>query len=466
MNNQNKKKMLIAAVVLFVIVIVLGVLGVVFLKDPNDISTTLKPSSTHSPSTSTSTPGPPPIQVFTPTMVTDPDQVYLQTALRYSTNPAALRSARQDAIDKVNAANEIQTRALEKQTAEAIESAANAVKEANEAKAQLAFMIAQTMANTTTTTTTFKPTTTTTTTFKPTTTTTTFKPTTTTTTTLRPATTTTTFKPATTTTTTTTTTFKPTTTMVPQTKCKDASMYVPVPKKNQDLIAYYPFSYTDAAIDQAGSYNMGTIALPGNHAYQQENINIVCNGVGIKDNAGYFDNGYMTVKYFSTLRSPDITVSLWFKTNSTSTSAVTLASFSDMLGSANYCRLVFLGDILQVRYRNGSSIDFVIRDDSKTNLRDNNWHRVIFSFGTSGQKMYVDGDEVIRSIGATGNKINGEDKTSETRIADLVTMGVNRFTIGGIHLNRAITQKYTGYITDVIVCRGVKTANEIDNLIL
>lgn len=117
-----------------------------------------------------------------------------------------------------------------------------------------------------------------------------------------------------------------------------------------------------------------------------------------------------------------LSIEAWFKT-SAGTARLTIASFSATGDATTDLWLGFYASTNTLAFRNTNDTAnvFDCRNIGGSNLRDGNWHHVVFTADSGGTHIYVDGDEI------TGYSFNyGSASTNIVMPTDL-----NQFSIGG-----------------------------------
>ena len=165
-------------------------------------------------------------------------------------------------------------------------------------------------------------------------------------------------------------------------------------------------------LDSSGNGNNGTIT---GATWEQE----LGNSFDFDGSNDIIKNSSLATAFRS---QTTLSIEAWFKT-SAGTARLTIASFSATGDATTDLWLGFYASTNTLAFRNtndGANV-FDCRDIGGSNLRDGNWHHVVFTADSGGTHIYVDGDEI------TGYSFNyGSASTNIVMPTDL-----NQFSIGG-----------------------------------
>ncbi|AHM62162.1 hypothetical protein D770_19555 [Flammeovirgaceae bacterium 311] len=151
------------------------------------------------------------------------------------------------------------------------------------------------------------------------------------------------------------------------------------------LLAYFPF--INNAYDASGNQNHGLVAgaTPAPDRFGRENNAYHFNGV---------DDYITTSKQFPAPGPNEFSLSIWFKTSSTTGGKLIGSGTSQNGMSAQYDRHLYLNNLGQLYfgiYRPELQPDGAKIINSEEKYNDNIWHHAVATLSADGMKLYVDG---------------------------------------------------------------------------
>ncbi|HEX8547165.1 MAG TPA: LamG-like jellyroll fold domain-containing protein, partial [Cytophagaceae bacterium] len=209
---------------------------------------------------------------------------------------------------------------------------------------------------------------------------------------------------------------------------------VQVPIAN--FVAHYPFNGN--ANDESGSLNAGTL---------QAAPTLTTDRFGIANKAYLFNGTSQYVSTSNLYSSPNnFTISIWFKTTSTSGGKLIGFGNSQSATSSAYDRHIYMSAAGQLYY--GVSYA-TLKTPSAYN--DGIWHQVTGTMSsTNGMKLYVDGELIVSNAGTTsGQAITGYWKIGFDNLAAWLDAGNSYFA---------------GSLDDVYIYSTELTATQVLNL--
>ena len=152
-----------------------------------------------------------------------------------------------------------------------------------------------------------------------------------------------------------------------------------------------------------------------------------------------------------------LSIAGWFKT-STSTSRMTVASFSNTAVGSTDLWIGLDANENTIAFRNaveGASGFLQVNDTGGSNLRDGNWHHVVFTADSNGTHVYVDGSQLTGYTYTFGN--------SSTNIQ---MPSINQFSIGANQDSSASGGQWfmNGIINQVRVFTNALSASQVTQL--
>ena len=154
-----------------------------------------------------------------------------------------------------------------------------------------------------------------------------------------------------------------------------------------------------------------------------------------------------------------LSIAGWFQT-SASTSRMTIASFSNTAVGSTDLWIGLYANENTIAFRNsveGASGLLQVNDTGGSNLRDGNWHHVVFTADSNGTHVYVDGSQLTGYTYSFGN--------SSTNIQ---MPSINQFSIGANQDSSASGGQWflNGNISKVNVYDTALTSTEVNTLFL
>jgi len=152
-----------------------------------------------------------------------------------------------------------------------------------------------------------------------------------------------------------------------------------------------------------------------------------------------------------------LSIAGWFKT-SASTSRMTIASFSNTAVGSTDLWIGLYANENTIAFRNsveGASGILQVNDTGGSNLRDGNWHHVVFTADSNGTHVYVDGSQLTGYTYSFGN--------SSTNIQ---MPSINQFSIGANQDSSASGGQWfmNGIINQVRVFTSALSASQVTEL--
>lgn len=148
-----------------------------------------------------------------------------------------------------------------------------------------------------------------------------------------------------------------------------------------------------------------------------------------------------------------LSISLWFK--GTKDYFQTLASFSDTNDASTEMTITIRGDQpndpISIFNRNGGTYN--IEANGPASVIDGNWHNVVLTGDSSGNKLYLDGSELTLSYA------NGSGSTTLA-----MPSGINSFSIGSNIDSTGPEDHFQGQIDQVRVFNTALTAAQVTDL--
>ena len=182
---------------------------------------------------------------------------------------------------------------------------------------------------------------------------------------------------------------------------------------------------------------------------------------GLINKAAYF-NGSSSIVKSTNLgaafnNQTTLSIAGWFKT-STSTSRMTIASFSNTAVGSTDLWIGLYANENTIAFRNsveGASGLLQVNDTGGSNLRDGNWHHVVFTADSNGTHVYVDGSQLTGYTYSFGN--------SSTNIQ---MPSINQFSIGANQDSSASGGQWfmNGIINQVRVFTSALSASQATEL--
>ena len=182
---------------------------------------------------------------------------------------------------------------------------------------------------------------------------------------------------------------------------------------------------------------------------------------GLANKSAYFNGSNSIVKStnLGAAFNSQTTLSIagWFKT-STSTSRMTIASFSNTAVGSTDLWIGLYANENTIAFRNsveGAPGLLQVNDTGGSNLRDGNWHHVVFTADSNGTRVYVDGSQLTGYTYSFGN--------SSTNIQ---MPSINQFSIGANQDSSASGGQWfmNGIINQVRVFTSALSASQATEL--
>ena len=154
-----------------------------------------------------------------------------------------------------------------------------------------------------------------------------------------------------------------------------------------------------------------------------------------------------------------LSIAGWFQT-SASTARMTIASFSNTLVGSTDLWIGLYASENTIAFRNsveGASGLLQVNDTGGSNLRDGNWHHVVFTADSNGTHVYVDGSE-----------LSGYAYTFGASSTNIQMPSINQFSIGANQDSSASGGQWflNGNISKVNVYNTALTSTEVNTLFL
>ena len=154
-----------------------------------------------------------------------------------------------------------------------------------------------------------------------------------------------------------------------------------------------------------------------------------------------------------------LSIAGWFQT-SASTARMTIASFSNTLVGSTDLWIGLFASGNTIAFRNaveGASGFLDMRNSGGSNLRDGNWHQVVFTADSGGNHVYVDGLE-----------LTGMNYTFGSSSTNIQMPSINQFSIGANQDSSASGGQWflNGNISKVNVYDTALTSSQVNTLFL
>ncbi|MEZ6083517.1 MAG: LamG domain-containing protein [Phycisphaerae bacterium] len=241
---------------------------------------------------------------------------------------------------------------------------------------------------------------------------------------------------------------------------KNALELLPAADTDPQLIALYEFN--EVVPDPQLIHHWNLDNTKGQVADVAGSLNGTNNGAamgstGILGNAYTFDgnNDYVEFAHSSTLMLSSGTISLWFATTTPNATMGLFSKDASNFVNGGHVHIYTEGTRIKVRLQSNNT-SYTLQSGT---ISDKTWYNVVFTFGTEGMKLYVNGTEVDSDSYTGGlDESSGGSGNTEPFVLGANTWGSSVGTV------TPLQNYYSGEIDEVRIYDDALSQSQITNL--
>jgi hypothetical protein len=168
------------------------------------------------------------------------------------------------------------------------------------------------------------------------------------------------------------------------------------------------------------------------------------------------------VSNFSAINT--FTVSFWFRCSSVPVGDGTVINFLNTTNNKNISIIILnASDAIQVNV-DSNAITTLQFNTTGVSIKNNLWHHVVLELGTGGNKLYLDGVQLLNGANLTYTSGGNGVPTAEYATNTFADLTFNRITIGGRFDGTTFSSPYTGYLYSIYMTGSKLTDAQINAL--